>query len=172
MKLLLWQQAIRNSSTFLMSDSVVVKGGKKVCINVYICINIYSHCCTCWQWFCRCCLATCTRAGNAIFTALEQSQEAIEITSEDRVIQVGLSLTPLPLCTPFVWYFFFPLSWFNSNSCLVIPDLGCISCGPHSSECLFLKHQSTLACVITVYFTHEVHGLSSLKQANKYSSFS
>lgn len=32
----------------------------------------------------------CTRAGNAIFTALEQSQEAIEITSEDQVIQVGL----------------------------------------------------------------------------------
>uniref|UniRef100_A0A8D3BMX7 Phosphodiesterase n=1 Tax=Scophthalmus maximus TaxID=52904 RepID=A0A8D3BMX7_SCOMX len=29
------------------------------------------------------------RAGNAIFTALEQSQEAIEITSEDQVIQVG-----------------------------------------------------------------------------------
>lgn len=34
-------------------------------------------------------LSTCTRAGNAIFTALEQSQEAIEITSEDQVIQVG-----------------------------------------------------------------------------------
>lgn len=33
-------------------------------------------------------LVTCTRAGNAIFTALEQSQEAIEITSEDQVIQV------------------------------------------------------------------------------------
>lgn len=32
----------------------------------------------------------CTRAGKAIFTALEQSQEAIEITSEDQVIQVGL----------------------------------------------------------------------------------
>lgn len=32
-----------------------------------------------------------TRAGNAIFTALEQSQEAIEITSEDQVIQVGFS---------------------------------------------------------------------------------
>uniref|UniRef100_A0A669CD83 Phosphodiesterase n=1 Tax=Oreochromis niloticus TaxID=8128 RepID=A0A669CD83_ORENI len=31
------------------------------------------------------------RAGNAIFTALEQSQEAIEITSEDQVIQVGSS---------------------------------------------------------------------------------
>lgn len=29
------------------------------------------------------------RAGNAIFTALEQSQEAIEITSEDQVIQVS-----------------------------------------------------------------------------------
>lgn len=38
----------------------------------------------------NCCLALCTRAGNAIFTALEQSQEAIEITSEDQVIQVGL----------------------------------------------------------------------------------
>lgn len=38
-----------------------------------------------------------TRAGNAIFTALEQSQEAIEITSEDQVIQVGFqsALTPL-----------------------------------------------------------------------------
>ena len=32
----------------------------------------------------------CGRAGNAIFTALEQSQEAIEITSEDQVIQVNL----------------------------------------------------------------------------------
>lgn len=30
-----------------------------------------------------------SRAGNAILTALEQSQEAIEITSEDQVIQVG-----------------------------------------------------------------------------------
>uniref|UniRef100_A0A8C9WWZ8 Phosphodiesterase n=1 Tax=Sander lucioperca TaxID=283035 RepID=A0A8C9WWZ8_SANLU len=30
------------------------------------------------------------RAGNAIFTALEQSQEAIEITSEDQVIQVDI----------------------------------------------------------------------------------
>ena len=30
------------------------------------------------------------RACNAIFTALEQSQEAIEITSEDQVIQVRL----------------------------------------------------------------------------------
>uniref|UniRef100_A0A665VSF2 Phosphodiesterase n=1 Tax=Echeneis naucrates TaxID=173247 RepID=A0A665VSF2_ECHNA len=29
------------------------------------------------------------RAGNAIFTAMEQSQEAIEITSEDQVIQVS-----------------------------------------------------------------------------------
>lgn len=67
--------------------------------------------------------------------------------------------------------FFFPLSWFNSNPCLVIPGLGCVSCGPHPSEYLFLKHQSTLACVITVYFTHEVHGLNSMKQANKYSSF-
>lgn len=29
------------------------------------------------------------RACNAIFTALEQSQDAIEITSENQVIQVG-----------------------------------------------------------------------------------
>uniref|UniRef100_A0A8C5BIY3 Phosphodiesterase n=1 Tax=Gadus morhua TaxID=8049 RepID=A0A8C5BIY3_GADMO len=36
------------------------------------------------------------RAGNAIFTALEQSQEAIEITSEDQVIQVNLDHT-LPI---------------------------------------------------------------------------
>ena len=40
--------------------------------------------------FVFCCLSFCTRAGNAIFTALEQSQEAIEITSEDQVIQVSL----------------------------------------------------------------------------------
>lgn len=41
------------------------------------------------QWSCFC-LAT--RAGNAIFTALEQSQEGIEITSEDQVIQVSHQL--------------------------------------------------------------------------------
>lgn len=38
---------------------------------------------------CLCSLSTYTRAGNAIFTALEQSQEAIEITSEDQIIQVS-----------------------------------------------------------------------------------
>uniref|UniRef100_A0A665VRX2 Phosphodiesterase n=1 Tax=Echeneis naucrates TaxID=173247 RepID=A0A665VRX2_ECHNA len=34
------------------------------------------------------------RAGNAIFTAMEQSQEAIEITSEDQVIQVSVFFSP------------------------------------------------------------------------------
>lgn len=65
---------------FLLSNSAVV----------WLCLCAF--CLSCWKWwlwFWCCCLAICTRAGNAIFTALEQSQEAIEITSEDRVIQVG-----------------------------------------------------------------------------------
>uniref|UniRef100_A0A672GCW7 Phosphodiesterase n=1 Tax=Salarias fasciatus TaxID=181472 RepID=A0A672GCW7_SALFA len=43
------------------------------------------------------------RAGNAIFTALEQSQEAIEITSEDQIIQVGF----LSTFDAFLSFFFF-----------------------------------------------------------------
>lgn len=148
-----------------------------------------SNCCICWRWFCYCCLATCTRAGNAIFTALEQSQEAIEITSEDQVIQVGLSSSEILVVVSSWWtaHLFFastslpspspsplvpPLSRFSDRSCLVIPDLGCDSCGPCPSEWLFLLTPKHCGLCYHTMFSHEIYAFELREISNECACFS
>lgn len=54
------------------------------------------------------------RACNSVFTALDHCQEAVEITSEDHVIQVGLCEHIGHICLKHMWNL--------TNSCTVFPS--------------------------------------------------
>lgn len=97
-----------------------------------------------------------SRAGNAIFTALEQSQEGIEITSEDQVIQVSSQLENM---------------WVSPASCVLLLFLSFSAVFSICSKSLisnaedavpiplnrsFCSHHSAVPCSLILWFTHNV----------------
>lgn len=65
-----------------------------------------------------------------------------------------------------------PLSRFSDRSCLVIPDLGCDSCGPCPSEWLFLLTPKHCGLCYHTMFSHEIYAFELHEISNECACFS